>query len=328
MKAAVFDHDIRREIGHCIYCGSDGDGILTDEHVIPQSLNGTVVLDRASCKPCEILINKEIENPNTSRAFKAYRAVREYKSKSGHPEKLPLTVRRNGGVQTVMVDVAEHPGAVTLPHLPPPGLLVGNAPETPLGEVNLLTWYSNETQATLDALGAQSIINSGMDMRAFARFLAKTAHGLCVARFGDGFLPILPDFIRDKRRDIFHVVGALPKRYPASMSGSLAYEWGMRSYYRGGVPLIVVNLRPFAEVGAEFNGLGAPTYLVVAGELKIANAFLADDTFDSWSRAHPDARSPGVARLRAQSVNPFNAVSLTEVTATEGHEGDPLVVKS
>ena len=40
-------------VGHCIYCGSDGDGLpLEDEHIVPLSLEGPYILPRASCRKC------------------------------------------------------------------------------------------------------------------------------------------------------------------------------------------------------------------------------------------------------------------------------------
>jgi len=37
--------------GHCIYCGTK-QGPLSDEHIVPFGLGGTLVLPKASCKAC------------------------------------------------------------------------------------------------------------------------------------------------------------------------------------------------------------------------------------------------------------------------------------
>src|SRR5712672_2024078 len=39
-------------VGRCIYCGATGVD-LRDEHIVPLSLNGTMILPRASCRECE-----------------------------------------------------------------------------------------------------------------------------------------------------------------------------------------------------------------------------------------------------------------------------------
>ena len=42
--------ETKRKVGACIYC--DATGRLSDEHVIPFELNGTIVLEQASCATC------------------------------------------------------------------------------------------------------------------------------------------------------------------------------------------------------------------------------------------------------------------------------------
>ena len=47
-KARVFP-----PVGRCIYCGGDGGGTLTKEHIFPAGLGGGLVLPRASCTSCQ-----------------------------------------------------------------------------------------------------------------------------------------------------------------------------------------------------------------------------------------------------------------------------------
>jgi hypothetical protein len=43
--------------GACIYCGARGT-VLTNEHVIPLSLGGQHILERASCRACADITTK------------------------------------------------------------------------------------------------------------------------------------------------------------------------------------------------------------------------------------------------------------------------------
>ena len=46
----------------CIYCDISGEA-RTDEHIIPKSIGGRLILPTATCVACQNKINKEIEDP-------------------------------------------------------------------------------------------------------------------------------------------------------------------------------------------------------------------------------------------------------------------------
>lgn len=42
-------------VDRCIYCGDrEVEGGLTDEHIVPQSIGGALILPRSSCRECAI----------------------------------------------------------------------------------------------------------------------------------------------------------------------------------------------------------------------------------------------------------------------------------
>ena len=74
-------------VGQCIYCGivdvPPGMKRFHDEHIVPLALNGTLILPEASCRQCERVINKEIENRLLSEEYARFRA------KHGLPTRRP-----------------------------------------------------------------------------------------------------------------------------------------------------------------------------------------------------------------------------------------------
>lgn len=78
----------------CIYCGAPPDG--SDEHIVPESLNGRLILPNATCKTCKDTINHEIETPLAAKHYKTLRTLLRYKSKSRGKKKaysLPIQYR-------------------------------------------------------------------------------------------------------------------------------------------------------------------------------------------------------------------------------------------
>ncbi|MGZ0079033.1 HNH endonuclease [Methylomonas sp. YC3] len=50
--------------GHCIYCLKQfSKEQLTDEHIIPLALNGTLIIRDAACDSCRAISNEKYENP-------------------------------------------------------------------------------------------------------------------------------------------------------------------------------------------------------------------------------------------------------------------------
>lgn len=63
----------------CIYCGSIEN--RTREHVVPEALNGNLVVESGSCSQCQGIINGSIEDPLLSLTFDLLRKEMKYQSK-------------------------------------------------------------------------------------------------------------------------------------------------------------------------------------------------------------------------------------------------------
>src|SRR5262245_13319334 len=77
-------------VGRCIYCGSTDS--LSDEHIVPFSLGGKLVLRKASCKKCQD-ITGAFEGHCASRLYASIR-IRENlptRRPKNRPTKLPVT---------------------------------------------------------------------------------------------------------------------------------------------------------------------------------------------------------------------------------------------
>lgn len=95
----------------------------------------------------------------------------------------------------------------------------------------------------------------------FARFLAKITHGYAVAHLGmDGFRPYLPPIILMDTEDPFRYVGGYSEPPP----NSEALHQVTQGYAElNGTKFVLIRMRLFAL-------LGAPEYLVVAGDCDLA----------------------------------------------------------
>lgn len=113
----------KKYIGECIYCGSlDG---LQDEHCIPQSLNGTTILEKASCPKCAVITSK-FEQKFARDSILGFRTVQNMKSKrpkKKRPTEFPMEFSINGNFEEINVPVEEYIPILPLLELGPPEYL-------------------------------------------------------------------------------------------------------------------------------------------------------------------------------------------------------------
>ena len=118
-------------VGRCIYCGTtdlpQGVGRFSDEHIVPLALNGGLVLPEASCRHCERIINREIENLLLSEEWGSFRA--KYGLPTRRPKRRAKTVSlgsRVGG--RILVPVNEYTAPVPLYRFATARILSGQQP--------------------------------------------------------------------------------------------------------------------------------------------------------------------------------------------------------
>jgi hypothetical protein len=143
-------------VGRCIYCGATDS--LSNEHALPESLNGDLVLDDASCLECSKMTGL-FEGRYTGETLKPARTVLGMKTKRKKqiPKKFPIEIVRNGISSLHNLSVEEYMAVIPMWEIGPCGkysmmshanglkhgelrLIVFNTRSD--GEVALLKWQS------------------------------------------------------------------------------------------------------------------------------------------------------------------------------------------
>jgi len=250
--------------GHCIYCGATE--VLTDEHIVPLSLNGSQVIDDASCEACRVETCK-VENAVTGLMLAGFRAQKDVRTRHGKRRRdlrLRLKVEQDGTTSDVHLVPKAAPHTLALPEIAAlPAILDGREarPGTkPEGRI----WVSSNIQHWVEQSGYEAATMwHPVDTPMLMRMVAKIAHCFAVAQVGPRmFEPFLVPFILGAEVDF-------PERYMGGAGGPPtdrtthrgAFVLGLRHVEREGRNLVVVRVQLFP-------GLGAPIYVVVVGATK------------------------------------------------------------
>lgn len=244
----------------CIYCG-ETNLELSDEHIIPYSLDGAWVYPQASCKACEKITSKF----ELTIAREMYLTLRtKHKFQSRRPKRRPkffsaVLKKFDGSEEEINIEASKYPSFYPVLHLPPPGILTGQelSESSPEG-MKLTIMGTPEEVYTLNREypNGQIIFRyGGIYWSDFYRLLAKIAHGLTIAHLGKiGFIQLLPPLILGKCQHFSHFVGGdivKTESDPKIIEIGDGYEIYMESGH------IIVNI-------IMLNGR-CPTYKVVSG---------------------------------------------------------------
>jgi hypothetical protein len=237
---------------------------LSDEHIVPEGLGGTLILPEASCADCA-KITGNIEGSILRTLLWAPRrqlGVRSKKRKRAANRGFPITTVVGGKDVVFELPIEDHPSILLLLGLKTPRMLSFRA----IGEPDVAGIWTHTfgSPTALYKRGAERIASPGFDTVRFCQMLAKIAHCFAVAELGaGGFIPVLPTFIlrhfqkAEQYPDCFKYVGGDPIDYaPSADLHTLGYE----TISLGSKKYLVVNVRLFGN-------LGAPVYRVVAGEV-------------------------------------------------------------
>lgn len=187
-------------VGVCIYCGAKTYQPHTveklhDEHVLPEGLGGDHVLVEASCRKCEEKFN-EFEGPVIRSILQMARltlpGIKRKPKKNRKPDKVRITIERDGKSSTIDMLVADAPKTLVLPILGPPKV-------TGLGEPGVTGFYHLQMESLVGALQrlgkAESVTSPILDQFHFARFLAKIAYASAVLYRGWGSFEVDPPLL-------------------------------------------------------------------------------------------------------------------------------------
>ncbi|MCH7806955.1 MAG: hypothetical protein IH995_07420, partial [Proteobacteria bacterium] len=177
------------------------------------------------------------------------------KRRKRQKEKFRLSAKVKGREVKYDLPIEEHPTALVMFGLGPPGILVGHDGTDRTGQSYSFTPLSPRFYDAL-ASGISFSLEFG-NLYYFWRILAKIAHGYAVCTIGeDNFEPFLLNYIREESKENFYLIGGVPKKQPPIES---LHRLELSHQVVGGVKYIVVRIRLFAF-------LNTPTYCVVVGK--------------------------------------------------------------
>lgn len=256
-------------VGHCIYCGSHHPP-LTLEHIIPYALEGELLLPAASCDRCQRMTTSA-ERTCLREMFLAPRTHLNMKTRrpKHRPKKLKMGVydgnikdglpkdMREVGFQWRELPLDEHPYAIMLPDMPQPGILNGRQ-DSGSFQLSGISFRLLRAPPTASDPSQQNVIMQPLHTGAFPRMLAKIAHGLAVAEFGeDTFVPALPEYILGRREDYSFIMGSVSigkSKKKDHVACSLHFEGG---YFTAHIQLFAqFGFRPYQVVVGKPKGEG------------------------------------------------------------------------
>jgi hypothetical protein len=119
-------------------------------------------------------------------------------------------------------------------------------------------YFATDINKFVAKYGLHSFAHPALDTHSFLRMIGKIAHSFLTAEMGLGtFCPTLPDLILGNSNDFWRYIGGQPDAGPQTKELHEISVIGPREHE--GRTYFMVRLRLFAN-------LGAPTYLIAAGE--------------------------------------------------------------
>jgi hypothetical protein len=245
--------------GRCIYCGDDW-AELSDEHIIPYSLDGHLVIDDASCSKCAKFTCRA-ESKCLNGWMKAARVRLKASSRRKIPTALPLRFRTKSTEREEMIATRDHPSTLVIVAPPPPSMLWDMYPSHSHSVSRI--WAQGDGQSLQRIASRTSLYEQieigGFDELSYARMMAKIAHSYATAILVvDGFVPLLLDLILERTDEFSAFVGGDPMQKPKPL---LKHQMQLNRPILGETQLAVVAIQLFAK-------FGAPVFQVVVGKIK------------------------------------------------------------
>jgi hypothetical protein len=245
----------------CIYCGST-EG-RTREHVIAYALGGTVTIPMGSCRSCQKITHK-FETAVLRGPMQMVRYIQRLPSRTKHkdvPQTVPLLVTVKGKEQEIEVPIGEAPILLAFPTFEEPTYLAGIDSPIKLNGVTTGS-YGADPEEFARRIGASKIrfTSSGNAPVAFAQMVAKTAYANAYVNGQIDRLKNpeqLVEAMLHNPETIGRFVGTLPQPY-IRRNGVIHYL-GIHELLD---PHVLYSKVQF------FAGSGAPTYVVILGDLK------------------------------------------------------------
>ena len=236
-----------KPVGGCIYCGNT-EPPLSDEHIVPYGLGGTLILPQASCARCA-KITSLIELHCLRGIYRPARMHLRLPSRKGHPQTLPVEMEHGDTKTRVDLTIADHPGYLFSFDYEPPYILAGfEKLGVRLGGRLSIRNINQNNEERLKQLKGKVHMAADFDANTFARMIAKIAYSYAVAERGYGtFRPLVLDAIlRATPEDMRYVIGGRLSKMDGDGMHRLSIEEReviSQQYVRR--KLLIVNLQLF-----------------------------------------------------------------------------------
>lgn len=259
-------------IEKCIYCNARvydtnrPERKLAEEHIVPKSLGGSLVLPEASCAQCEG-ITSAFEGTVARTIFGPLRIHFNLPTRrpKERPEQLPVYVYHSPESEPVklMLALSEHPLMCSALIMNPPKIISGLDSSSnivkavfPMG-VEYVDYQLRELAAKLGAYKVE--IKHASNNGDFALFLAKIGHASLYALHNESdFEAFLPKFILEKNVSrVAPYIGGVEREPDEAVMHQLDFRIVPTQNGR----LIVISL-------GLFQAIGMPWYDIVAGRLR------------------------------------------------------------
>ncbi|PQZ52124.1 hypothetical protein CQ052_03900 [Ochrobactrum sp. MYb15] len=178
-KVKVVAHQFFRPVNRCIYCGGSN-GKLTDEHIVPFSLGGTIVLPKASCEDCQNRINV-FETSISTQTYISFRSAQRFPSRTKSLlDSIPVIFRVGQTETRREIPIDDAPVSYTIPHFSLPPYVPGSTGNSPvvlhMHEADQQKW--NRLFRTYFPKAETATVHSdGMRIEYFVRLMFKIAYG-------------------------------------------------------------------------------------------------------------------------------------------------------
>lgn len=211
----VIDTRQTAKVGRCIYCGAT-EGKLSEEHVTPYGLSGSLVLLDASCER-HAKVTSALEAKILRGMFFAARAALRTRTRRPKEREAPhpMFVERVGQVERVDAVWQDQWKVIQLPIFPPPACLDGRPYTRGIECVSMDVFELGERGEEIAKKHlADRVLPPRYAAVDFARFVAKMAYGYAVERYTvNGFeeVYVIPAILGESS-DIGRWVGCSDRR--------------------------------------------------------------------------------------------------------------------
>jgi hypothetical protein len=263
-------------LGRCIYCGvtelPPSIYRFGNEHIIPLSMGGNLVLQEASCKKCERIINKEVETPITSHEWGYFRANRGFPTRNNKnrgsnkkDRKMYIELRTLDG-NPLKIPISDYSAPVFLYKFGEARILYGvsEGNDHLRWTVDVLTDHDAEMRMQQKFPNWDKKHTLKTRPHEFARLLAKIAYGYSVAELGFGTFDVfVKDIIIGQSNDYFNFVGGSYDILPPIPGGDHITNISFK-FTSSKKALVIVDIRLLSQTST-------PNYHVVVGEIDLEN---------------------------------------------------------